>query len=416
MIFFLKPTLTISIQAICIAIFAWQFYLLTRNYTEFNVRKEVTYYIPNEIELPEIRMLIPYQFALDPVILRTKYKTQVEKTCSYLTGRNDCDAYLTKPVLFSGLIGPHLLLSDIANHSYAPEMLIQHVYLSGSKENPLKSGECKLTSQASSLFMVLILKCLDSSNFPIKISRGKTVVYSTNYLLAVSSNVTTMSLNLNYPGKALLEDDSLYTFSSANPGKEISHKIRFTKHTETSLPPPYKTMCKNYDRRQTFEDCLNAQSIEQMGMLFPGTTVPLDKYSDSSQMRYNSAPYNDNGTLFKIYEQCQSLVTRPMCSSVQYELKMSNTVLDVPKGKEQMVLLFSVSPRPDSITESKAEFPLIDYLILSGSLFSSWFGISIMGQLLAASNLLFLAVERKSTAVIDQPNEAPKPEVCNEPD
>uniref|UniRef100_T1L0N2 Uncharacterized protein n=1 Tax=Tetranychus urticae TaxID=32264 RepID=T1L0N2_TETUR len=406
MIVCLKSTLTVSIRAICIALFAWQFYLMTQNFQEFNVRKEKTHYIPNEIELPEIRIKVPYQFALDPVILQTKYKSRFDEVCRQFSVKNDCDGHLTNPLIFSKYFGPYLRLSDIANHSYAPEMFIRRLKMAGSKEDPLKTGKCKLISEASSWCLVLILRCLDSSGLPLKVSRSEAIVSNANYLISFKLNATVMLLNLIYPEKALVEDDSLYAYSSLTPGKQISHGIGFTKHTENLLPSPYKTMCKDYNRRQTFEDCLNANSIDQTGLLFPETTVSLEKYIQTSEIRFNAMFNENNGTLLEIYKQCQSLVIQPMCSSVQYSFKMSKTVEDVSKGEESLVLHLKVSSESDSLIESVAEFPLHDYLILSGSLISSWFGISIMGQLLVASNLFCLKAARKSTAVSENQNES----------
>uniref|UniRef100_T1L0N3 Uncharacterized protein n=1 Tax=Tetranychus urticae TaxID=32264 RepID=T1L0N3_TETUR len=409
MIFFLKSTLTVSIRAICIALFAWQFYLLTQNFQEFNVSTKVKKYIPNEIELPEIRIKVPYQFALDPVIIKSKYKTQFDEICRHFSAKKDCDGHLTNPILFSKSFGPYLRLSDIANYSYAPEMFIRRVTVVGSRENALKTGKCKLISEASSSCLVLILKCLDSSDLPLKVSRSEVVVSNANHLLSFKLNATVMLLNLIYPGKAAVGDDSLYAYSSLTPGKQITHVIHFTKHTENLLSAPYKTMCKDYNQRQTFEDCLNANSIDQTGLLFPGTTVSLEKYRKASEIRFNAMFNKDNGTLLEIYKQCQSIVNQPICNSVQYSFKMTKTIEDVSKGEEKAILHFSVSSKPDSLTESKPEFPLSDYIILSGSLISTWFGISIMGQLLVASNLFCLAVERKSPVVSEHQDETMNP-------
>uniref|UniRef100_T1L0N0 Uncharacterized protein n=1 Tax=Tetranychus urticae TaxID=32264 RepID=T1L0N0_TETUR len=411
MIFLSKSALTISIRAICIAIFAWQFYLLTQNFQEFNVRKEKTHYIPNEIELPEIRIKIPYQFALDPVILQTKYKSRFDEVCRHFSVKKDCDGHLTNPILFAKSFSPYLQLSDIANYSYAPEILMPRIFMAGPKVDPRTTGKCKLISEASSSCLVLILRCLDSSGLPLKLSRAEVVTYSANHLFAFKLNATAMLLNIVYPEKALVEDDSLYAYSSLTPGKQITHGIGFTKHTENLLPSPYRTMCKDYNKRQTFEDCLNANSIDQTGLLFPETTVSLEKYRKESEVRFNAIFHTDNGTLLKIYKQCRSLVTQPMCSSVQYSFKMTKTIEDVSKGEESLILLFTVSSEPDSLIESKPEFPLSDYLILSGSLISTWFGISIMGQLLVASNLFYLAVERKNPVVSENQNEASESQV-----
>uniref|UniRef100_T1L0M7 Uncharacterized protein n=1 Tax=Tetranychus urticae TaxID=32264 RepID=T1L0M7_TETUR len=414
MILFLKSTLAVSIRAICIAIFAWQFYLLTQNYQEFNVRKEVTHYIPDEIEFPEIRIKIPYQFALDPVILQTKYKSQFDEVCSDLSTKKECNGHLTYPLIFSKSFGPYLRLSDIDDHSYAPEMFMARIFTAGPKVDPLKTGECKLISEASSSCLVLILRCLDSSSLPLKLSRVDAVVNNANHLFGFPLKAKAMLLNLVYPGKAAVEDDSLYVYSSLTPGKQVTHGIHFTKHTENLLPSPHKTMCKDYNRRQTFEDCLNSNSSDQTGLLFPGTTVSLEKYKQTNEIRFNAMFRKDNGTLCEIYKRCRSLVTQPMCSSVQYSFKMSKTIEDVAKGEEKLIFHFSVSSEPDSLTESKPEFPLSDYIILSGSLISTWFGISIIGQLLVASDLFCLAVERKKTAVSENQNEAVEPEVINQ--
>uniref|UniRef100_T1L5Y2 Uncharacterized protein n=1 Tax=Tetranychus urticae TaxID=32264 RepID=T1L5Y2_TETUR len=239
-----------SIRTFCLVICIFQFYLLTRNYLRFDVRKEVINYIANEIEIPEVRLLIPYQFAFDLNFLRTKYKSSFDAICRKFSDKDDCDGYLTNSVLFTKSFGHLLPLSDIAEHSYPVERFINKIHWSESSEDPLETGKCEITKKASASYLVLVLHCLDSSGLPLKVSRSRAVVFNSNYLLNFRLNATVMLMKLAYPGKALVEDSSLHTFAITNKGKQTSCAIRFTKHTENLLPPPYKTMCKNYDRRQ----------------------------------------------------------------------------------------------------------------------------------------------------------------------
>uniref|UniRef100_T1JXH0 Uncharacterized protein n=1 Tax=Tetranychus urticae TaxID=32264 RepID=T1JXH0_TETUR len=399
-----KTILMNSIRIFCIVIFTFQFYLLTRNYLRFDVRKEVTNYISNEIEIPEVRFLIPYQFAFDLNFLRTKYNASFDSICRKLSTKGDCDGHLTNPILFSKSFGHLLLLSDITQHSYPVERFINKIYWSESSEDPLETGKCKVTKKASASYLLIVLRCLDSSGLPLKLSRSKAVVFNSNYLLDFSLNATVMLMKLIYPGKALVEDSSLHTYAIINKGKQTSCGVRFTKHTENLLPPPHKTSCKNYDRRQVFEDCLNNNSLNRTGLLSFATAVPLDKHTE---LHFNSPYLNQNSSALEIYEDCLALVTQPMCNSVRYSFQMSVNLQDTASGNEQINIRFLATSEFDSITEYKPDFPLFDYLILSGSLFATWFGISIMGQLLSASRLLCLTFDQRRAVGVENPSNEP---------
>uniref|UniRef100_T1L5Y3 Uncharacterized protein n=1 Tax=Tetranychus urticae TaxID=32264 RepID=T1L5Y3_TETUR len=185
-----KKFLSLSIRTFCSVVFSFQLYLLTQNYLQFNVRKEVTNYIANQIELPEIHILIPYQFAFDINFLKRKYKSSFESTCMYFTGKKDCNDYITNAVLFSKKFGPSLLLSDIAKHSYPIEKFISRLHWSESEEDPVEIGECRLKRRASAAYLVLVISCLDSTGSPIKVSRARAAVYSANYFLGFPLNAT----------------------------------------------------------------------------------------------------------------------------------------------------------------------------------------------------------------------------------
>uniref|UniRef100_T1JXM0 Uncharacterized protein n=1 Tax=Tetranychus urticae TaxID=32264 RepID=T1JXM0_TETUR len=393
-----------SIRTFCLVIFIFQFYLLTRNYLRFDVRKEVINYIANEIEIPEVRLLIPYQFAFDLNFLRTKYKSSFDAICRKFSDKDDCDGYLTNSVLFSKSFGHLLPLSDIAEHSFPVKRFINKIYWSESSEDPLETGKCKITKKASASYLVLELRCLDSSGSPLRVSRSKAVVFNSNYLLDFSLNATVMLMKLAYPGKALVEDSSLHAYTITNKGKLTSCGVRFTKHTENLLPPPYKTMCKNYDRRQVFEECLNNNSLTRTGLLSFATAVPLDKHT---KLYFNSPYLNQNSSALEIYEDCLALVNQPRCNSVRYSFKMTTNLQDTASGNEQIKIHFMATSEPDSLTESKPDFPLFDYLILTGSLFATWFGISIMGQLLSVSQLLCLTFDKRRAVDVESLNNEP---------
>uniref|UniRef100_T1JXG6 Uncharacterized protein n=1 Tax=Tetranychus urticae TaxID=32264 RepID=T1JXG6_TETUR len=388
------------IRIFCIVVFIFQFYLLTKDYLQFNVRKETINYIDDAIEMPEVHIAIPYYYALDLNFVLNN-KSSFDQACGAFFNKDNCDVLETDGGKFYKWLGNILTLSDIEKYSYPTETFIKKIVWSESSEDPLKTGKCKIIRKASSTTQVLIIRCLDSHGLPLKVSRTKAIIFNSSVLFNFTLNTTIVLLKLIYPGKALVDDSSLYLVCTSAKGKLTWCGIRFTKHTEISLPAPYKKMCRNYDRRQTFEDCLNTHSIEQTGMLFPETTVPLDRYSESSQMRFNSPLYgNSSSLMLKIYRQCQSVVTQQMCNMIRYSYKMATSSQDIAKDQQEMRLSFIATSEPDSLTESKPDFPLSDYLILSGSLFSTWFGISIMGQLLAASHLLCIPY-RKSTDTVD---------------
>lgn len=393
-----KTILITSIRIFCFSVFLFQFYVLTQNYLKYDVRKEVINYISNEIEFPEVHFLIPYQFAFDLNFLRTKYKSSFDTICRKFSDKNDCDGYSTNAVLFSQSFGHLLSLSDIAKHSYPVEKLINKIHWSESLEDPLETGKCKIIKKASASYLILELCCLDSSGSPLKLSRSKAIVSNSNYLLDLSLNVTTMLLKLVYPGKALVEDSSLHSFASSVKGKQVLCGVRFTKHTENLMPPPYKTMCKNYDRRKTFDDCLNKKSLNRTGLLSFATSIPLGNHTD---LRFDSPYLNQNSTSLEIYEDCLAVVDRPMCNSVRYSFQMSVNFQDVESGSEQIKIHFMATSELDSLTVSKPDFPLFDYLILSGSLIATWFGISIMGQLLSTCRLFFITIDRKNTIDVE---------------
>uniref|UniRef100_T1L5H7 Uncharacterized protein n=1 Tax=Tetranychus urticae TaxID=32264 RepID=T1L5H7_TETUR len=395
-----KTILTTFIRIFCVVVFIFQFYLLTKDYLQFNVDKEVTNYIDDAIEIPEVHIAIPYYYALD-INLLLNNKSSFHQACRAFFNKDNCNNLVTDFATFGKWVGHTLTLSDIAKYSYLTETFIKKIYWSRSSEDPLKTGKCKIIRKASSTTLVLVIRCVNSHGLPLKLSRAKAIIFNSNALFNFTLNTTMMLMKLNYPGKALIDDSSLHLVGFSTKGKQTWLGIRFTKHTETSLPPPYKTMCRNYDRRKTFEDCLNAHSIEQTGMLFPGTAVSLDKYSTSSQMRFNSPFYgNSSSIIMKIYRQCQSVVTQQMCNMVRYSYRMVTSSQDIAQDGQKMRIFFTATAEPGSLTESKPDFPLSDYLILSGSLFSTWFGISIMGQLLAASHLLCKPY-RKSTDKVD---------------
>uniref|UniRef100_A0A158P4G3 Uncharacterized protein n=1 Tax=Tetranychus urticae TaxID=32264 RepID=A0A158P4G3_TETUR len=394
-----KTILTKSIRTFCIVVFIFQFYLLTKDYLQFNVRKETINYIDDVIEIPEVHIAIPYNRALDLDFVRINNKSNFDQACRAFFNRDNCDGFVANSGILIKWLGHALTLSDIEKYSYPTETFIEKIVWSESLEDPLETGKCKIIRKASSATMVLIIRCLNSLGLPLKVSRAKAVVFDSNILFHIRLNATVMLLKLIYPGKALVDDSTLHLVAAVNKGKQTSCAIRFTKHTENLLPPPYKTMCKNYDRRQTFEDCLNSHSIEQTGMLFPGTTVSFDKYS--GEIRFNLPLHGNDSSLLEIYRQCQSVVTQQMCNMVRYSFAMSTSSQDIAKDQQEMRIFFTATSEPDSLTQSKPDFPLSDYLILSGSLFSTWFGISIMGQLLAANHLLCIAYNRKCTNAVD---------------
>uniref|UniRef100_T1JPR5 Uncharacterized protein n=1 Tax=Tetranychus urticae TaxID=32264 RepID=T1JPR5_TETUR len=390
------------IRFTCVTLFLAQFIILTQRLLEFNVVHEIDTFVSEDIEVPEINIQIPYQYVMDKKILRSKLGPRFEAGCKAASSIQDydvkhdigdCDLFKTDPQVFSRYIGMHLTLDEIARYTYPNERLIYGFNsIDVIEENFLTNGGCQINRKASAFYLELVINC---SNSTLKLERTQSLMLS-NYLFSFYINTSFMQLNLNQPGEPQIDAVSHPEHSSTSSGKRASNFIHYNRIFRNLLPSPYRTYCKEYSQYKEYEDCVHTNSLNQTGSLYPLIGVPIEKYSNKRDLRFYIN--FENNILADIHKKCRQQTSQPMCSSIQYSFHysfvMDRNLIDTKPGRENIKLTFLLSPKPDSVAKSRPDLSVLDYLILSGSLFSTWFGISIVGQLMVIHRTVGLIIDK----------------------
>lgn len=166
------------------------------------------------------------------------------------------------------------------------------------------------------------------------------------------------------------------------------HEISMTRTFLERLPYPYETKCQPISLSKELDDCLNNNFIRKFHTPCPFRFIHPRKYL-GRHLNLTSVGFvmRNSNRFGSTFAECLSKLPNE-CKSVNYDIKLhsSENIEDSIHNKNRELNVIILTPlEQDTTMFAIPKLPWSNYLIGCGSIFGSWFGLSIFN---IASHLL----------------------------
>lgn len=160
-------------------------------------------------------------------------------------------------------------------------------------------------------------------------------------------------------------------------------QISYRRTVVERLPPPYKTMCRNYSKSRELDNCLNNAFIQQYKSPCPGRFIHPDQYLGRRLRLKPEMSFGWEST----YQKCVQDLPEE-CTTVNYVSQLQNQDVMEDAGKVETSIDIMVPTEYDLVMFAIPSVGISQFLILCGSIIGTWYGVSIFSILISLMEFL----------------------------
>uniref|UniRef100_T1K3Y5 Uncharacterized protein n=1 Tax=Tetranychus urticae TaxID=32264 RepID=T1K3Y5_TETUR len=359
-----------------------QIYQITCVYLEYKVRHEVTYDFADQVELPTVDIIIPMVMSINLTELFIRYPEQMKSLCKEVNLNNvnytienfsQCSHGVKKvTVLASYILAGFINLKDVKELTIDPREQIDYIQIGNSD---FTTDKCKMTRYFSALAVFLRIHCTE---------KAALITENMNIIGSYEGNIATIGHSLgSYFGIRFTSqvdmpvyELSKYFMVTSRPNELTSTWVRYEKKVSHSLPNPYETNCRYYNKMKVLHNCVLNYALHK-GILIRSVINEWDSLPD--YMVFDKHGLINADPL--IYE-CAQRIPFPECDKTTYFIngEIRSELVDTNLSG----LIFIPQPvTPIMYYNVHPDLLLSEYLIFVGSIVGTWFGYSIFDRLIS---------------------------------
>uniref|UniRef100_T1K3Y7 Uncharacterized protein n=1 Tax=Tetranychus urticae TaxID=32264 RepID=T1K3Y7_TETUR len=397
----MKINLSWMVSFLCFIGCSIQIYDLTRLYLKYKVRHEMTYDYTDQVELPTIDIIIPMVMAINLTELFIRYPEKMINFCKIYrkTANHTIDNFksicfheIKKVATLSSInFAKFVKVKDINELTVDPRQQIDYIQI-GDVNVPI--DKCKLERYYSGIAIFLRISCTEQAAL---------ITDRINNVDSYEGNIATIGHSFGpYFGIRFtsLVDMPIFAHSAyfmiiQKADKLTTSWVRYEKIVSRSLPYPYETNCRNYNKLKALSDCVVKQTIRK-GFLWRGVVNEWGSQPEHFGFDVELTTYR---------EARKSCAKLPLleCERTTYIIGGG---INSEKVNHTSGLIYIEKPvTPIMYFKAHPELLLSEYLIFLGGIIGTWFAFSILDNLIS----ILIWMKNKVIAKIRKSRESKSP-------
>uniref|UniRef100_T1K3X8 Uncharacterized protein n=1 Tax=Tetranychus urticae TaxID=32264 RepID=T1K3X8_TETUR len=365
----------------CIIGLSIQIYHLTCNYLKFKVRHEVTYDYADQVELPTIDIIIPMVVTINLAELFIRYPEQMTELCKmHMNERanvtidnyfSECANEVKKIAsMASQNLASFIKVKDINELTVDPRKQIDYIQIANAY---VPAEQWKMKRYFNGWAIFLRISCTKQATL---IANNINIVRSYEEKIAILGHSFGPYFGIRFTSQfdMPVSATSAYFMIIQKADKKLSAWVRYEKMVSSSLPNPYETKCRHYNKLKTLSDCKVKKSFHERFLM-------KDIVNEwGSQPEYFGF-VGDPSKIEEIKSHCAE-------SSIECEKTTYTTdgEINSEKVKHTSGQIFIKKPvTPTMYLIVHPESLLSQYLIFVGIIIGTWFGFSVFDRLIITS-------------------------------
>uniref|UniRef100_T1JUF7 Uncharacterized protein n=1 Tax=Tetranychus urticae TaxID=32264 RepID=T1JUF7_TETUR len=401
----IRVKLSSIIDLFCFIGCSIQIYHVTCIYLKFKVRHEVTYDYADQVELPTIDIIIPMAMTINLTELFIRYPQQMTRLCkrlflddvSYTNENFSVCSIAAKKVAFLASVdlASFIKVKDIKELTIDPR---EQIVTIGSLNSGEITDECTMKRYYSGIAIFLRIVCTKQDSL---------ITTNTNIISSYEGNIAAIYhsfgpyFGIRFTSQLDMPEYELskyFMVTQKSPQHVAVAWVRYEKMVSHSLPYPYETNCRYYDRLKALSNCVLNYTLHSGGLMRfiinewhsqPQHLGFVSLFNHEYEYEYEEEGDEDNNDDEKVddeklkigVENCVQQSIASDCEKTSYLIvgRISSEQVPDPRG----LIVIEQPVTPIMYFNANPELQLSEYLIFVGSIIATWFGYSIFDRLMS---------------------------------